>query len=89
MKNLRPFILIFCIIFPISIEGLRRRCSNTGVLFPDKIFGSPIVIYGESVAKQIYLETDKELLFNITFRVDCIFKGQDIPNRIEITEAGI
>ncbi|CAF4662518.1 unnamed protein product, partial [Rotaria sp. Silwood2] len=39
--------------------------------------------------KRIHVETDTEILFNITFRVDCIFKGQNIENRIEIIETGI
>jgi hypothetical protein len=81
-------IFICFLIIPVVINGIRRRCINTGVLFPDKISRSSVVVYGESLAKQIYLETDTELLFNITFRVDCIFKGKDIGNRIEITEAG-
>jgi hypothetical protein len=76
------------IIFSNEISGLRRRCINTGVLFPDKISRSPIVVYGESLAKRIYVETDIELLFNVTFRVDCIFKGENIEHRIEITNAG-
>ncbi len=83
------FIIICFVIFPNEINGLRRRCTNTGVFFTDKILRSPIIVYGESLAKRIYVETDTELLFNITFRVDCIFKGQNIDNEIEITEAGI
>ena len=82
-------ILICFLIFTIGINGLRRRCMNTGVLFLDKILRSPIIIYGESLAKEIYVETETELLFNITFRVDCIFKGENIKNRIKITDAGI
>jgi hypothetical protein len=81
-------ICICLIIFFTEISGLRRRCINTGVLFPDKISGSSIVVYGESLAKRIYNETETELLFNITFRVDCIFKGKDVEHRIEITNAG-
>jgi hypothetical protein len=61
---------------------------NTGVLFPDKILRSPIVVYGESIAKIIAHDSNTDLLYNITFRVDCLLKGQDIENRIEITEAG-
>ncbi|CAF1365169.1 unnamed protein product [Rotaria sordida] len=83
-------ILIYFLIFPIEINGIRRRrCMNTGILFLDTIARSPIVVYGKSLAKQIDIETDKEILFNITFRVDCIFKGQYIENRIEIIKAGI
>lgn len=82
-------ILICFIICIIETNGLRRRCTNTGVLFPDKILRSSIVVYGESLGKKIYVDTETELLFNITFRVDCIFKGNDIENRIEITHAGI
>ncbi len=81
-------ICICLIIYSNEIFGLRRRCMNTGVLFPDKISRSPIIVYGESLAKRIYVETDIELLFNVTFRVDCIFKGDNIENRIEITDAG-
>jgi len=62
---------------------------NTGVLFLDKILRSPIIVYGESLGKEIYVETENELLFNITFGVDCIFKGENIQNRIEIIDAGI
>jgi len=82
-------LLILCSIFLIEIHGIHRRCINSGVLFPDKILSSPIVIYGESISKRIYHDSNTELLYNVTFRVDCILKGQDIGNRIEITEAGI
>jgi len=82
-------IFICFIIFTIGINGLRRRCMNTGVLFLDKILRSPIIVYGESLGKEIYVETENELLFNITFGVDCIFKGENIQNRIEIIDAGI
>ncbi|CAF1360086.1 unnamed protein product [Adineta steineri] len=90
MTTIIRIILICFIIFPCNINGERRRCMNTGVLFTDKIIHSPIIVYGEPLAKEIYVDTDMELLFNVTFRVDCIFKGQeDIVNRINITEAGI
>ncbi|CAF0920955.1 unnamed protein product [Rotaria sordida] len=82
-------LFILCLIFLIEINAKRHRCINSGVLFSDKIIRSPIIVYGQSLAKRIHLETNTELLFNITFRVDCIFKGQDIENQIEITEAGI
>jgi len=82
-------LLIIYFGFLIEINAIHRRCINNGVLFPDEILRSPIVVYGESIAKRIYVDTNTELLFNVTFRVDCIFKGQDIENRIEITEAGI
>jgi hypothetical protein len=81
-------LFILCLIFLIELNATRRRCINSGVLFPDKILRSPIVVYGESIGKRIYLDTNTELLYNVTFRVDCILKGQDIENRIEITEAG-
>ena len=55
----------------------------------DKVLGSPIVVYGEPTRKSIYLETDTELLFNVTFRVDCVLKGTDIDDKIEITGAGM
>ncbi|CAM4797759.1 unnamed protein product [Rotaria magnacalcarata] len=47
------------------------------------------LLYGKSIGKVIYVDNDAELLFNVTFRVECILKGQDIKNRIEITDAGI
>lgn len=78
--------LILSLIF--QIDALRRRCIQSGLPFPDEIHRSPIVVYGEPITKRIYVDTDTELLYNITFRVDCILKGQDIENRIEITEAG-
>jgi len=83
--------ILLCILISFSrhVHSLRRRCLNTGILFPDKIYGSPLVVYGESLGKRIYLETEKELLFNVTFRADCIFKGDQIDQRIEITNAGI
>jgi len=84
---IRIFLILY-LIFLIEINATRRRCINSGVLFPDKILRSPIVVYGESIAKRIYLDTNTELLYNVTFRVDCILKGQDIENQIEITEAG-
>jgi hypothetical protein len=81
-------LLILSLIYLIEINAARRRCINSGVLFPDKVFRSPIVVYGESISKRVYLDTNIELLFNITFRVDCILKGQDVENQIYITEAG-
>ena len=81
-------LLIFSFIFLTEINGNRHRCINTGVLLSDKVSRSPIVVYGKPVGKRIYLDTNIELLFNITFRVDCIFKGENIQKRIEITEAG-
>lgn len=87
-NSMLRIILFYFLILIIQIDGLRRRCMNTGVLFPDKILRSSIVVYGESLGKKIYIETDTEILFNVTFRVDCIFKGQDVDNRIEITDAG-
>ncbi|UJR22303.1 hypothetical protein I4U23_025361 [Adineta vaga] len=85
----RFLIICYVFTFPITIQALRRRCNNTGVLFTDKIFGSPIIVYGESIRKAIYLETETELLFNVTFRVDCILKGAKLEHQIEITSAGI
>ncbi|CAF2432696.1 unnamed protein product [Rotaria sp. Silwood2] len=82
-------LLILCLIFLIEIDAKRHRCVNSGVLFSDKVMRAPIVVYGQPIAKRIHLDTNTELLFNITFRVDCIFKGEDIENQIEITEAGI
>jgi hypothetical protein len=82
-------ILFFlCLIYLIGIEAIHRRCINSGILFPDKTLLSPIVVYGESISKRIYHDSNIELLYNVTFRVDCILKGQDIEERIEITEAG-
>lgn len=81
-------LLLYFIIVSNQLVALRRQCLNTGVFFPDKISRSPIIIYGRSLAKRIYVETDTELLFNITFRVDCIFKGDPTEGRIEITDAG-
>ena len=83
----RILILLILAVF-IHVVTARRRCINSGILFPDKILRSPIVLYGESIGKQVYLDNDIELLFNVTFRVDCIFKGQDVPNRIILTQAG-
>jgi hypothetical protein len=81
-------LLILFVIFPTEINGVRRRCINSGVLFSDQIFRSPFVIYGEAITKNVYRDTNTELLFNLTFRVDCVFKGEDVANNIEITEAG-
>lgn len=84
--KLFPLIWIF-LIFP-SNSAVRRRCINSGVLFPEKISNSPIVVFGESIGKRIYLDNENEQLFNVTFRVDCVFKGAQIQQRIEITQAG-
>lgn len=80
--------LILSLIFLIEIHAVHRRCINSGVLLPDKIFRSPIIVYGEPIRKRVNVDTDTNLLYNVTFRVDCVFKGQDVENRIEITEAG-
>ncbi|CAF0733338.1 unnamed protein product [Adineta ricciae] len=82
-------LLLFYLIFTIKICTARRRCVNNGVLFNEKIIRSPIVVYGEVVGKRVYLDSDTELLFNVSFRVDCILKGPDIQSPIEITDAGI
>ena len=81
--------LIFILTLGINGYDLLHYCANTDVLFPLAVSRSPIVIYGKSLAKQVYLQTDDEILFNITFRVDCLFKGESIEHRIEITQAGI
>lgn len=81
--------LLICLVGLVSIDGSRRRCINSGILFPDKILGSPIVVYGESIGKRVYVDTDTDFLFNVTLRVDCILKGQDVEHQIEITQAGI
>ncbi|CAF4440054.1 unnamed protein product, partial [Rotaria magnacalcarata] len=81
--------LILCVIFFIEINARRHRCIDSGVSFSDKISRSPIVVYGASIEKQIYLQSKTELLFNVTLQVDCIFKGQDVEKEIKITEAGI
>ena len=81
-------LLLFYLLFSIKICTARRRCVNNGVLFNEKIIRSPIVVYGEVVGKRVYLDSDTELLFNVSFRVDCILKGPDIQSPIEITDAG-
>lgn len=79
---------LLCVILLVKVTAARRRCINSGVLFEEKVLRSPIVVYGVSVAKRIYLDSDDELLFNVSFRVDCILKGPAVENRIEITDAG-
>ena len=81
-------VLLIGLVGLLPTEGARRRCINNGILFPDKILSSPIVVYGESIGKRVYVDTDTELLFNVTLRVDCILKGQDVEHQIEITQAG-
>ncbi len=81
-------LFLLCLIYLIEIQAIHRRCINSGVLFPDKTLLSPIVVYGKSISKRIYYDSNTELLYNVTFHVDCILKGQDIENQIEITEAG-
>ncbi|CAF4686048.1 unnamed protein product, partial [Rotaria sp. Silwood2] len=68
MITMIRMILIFFLIFSIEINGM-RRCINTGVFFLDTIARSPIVVYGKSLGKRINVETDTEILFNITFRI--------------------
>ncbi|CAF4881697.1 unnamed protein product, partial [Rotaria socialis] len=71
------------------INGKLRSCPSTGAFIWDTVPRAPLVVYGKSIGKEIYVDTDTELLFNVTFRVECVLKGQDINNRIEITDAGI
>jgi len=85
---IRTVSVILCLLL-IEVNGIRRRCVNSGALLPDKILRSPTIVYGESMAKQIDVDTDVELLFNVTFRVDCILKGRGVEENIEITNAGI
>ena len=83
------FIVAVCLLLFVKIEALRRRhCSSTGFLFPDQIVRSSVVLYGESLAKTISVDTDRELLFNVTFRVDCVLKGDNVEHRIDIVHAG-
>lgn len=82
-------LLVLALVYIFKIDAVRRRCINNGITFSEKILRSPVVIYGETISKQTYRESSKELLSNVTFRVDCILKGQDIENQINITEAGI
>jgi hypothetical protein len=81
-------LFLLCFIYFIEIQAIRRRCINSGVLFPEKTLLSPIVVYGESISKRVYEDSHTQLLYNVTFRVDCVLKGQDIEEKIEITEAG-
>ena len=84
----KQLVLLLLVIVPLN-SAVRRRCLNSGVLFPEKISSSPVVVFGESLGKRIYLDNDIEQLFNVTFRVDCLLKGQEnIEERIEITQAG-
>lgn len=76
------------LIFFVTINALHRRCINSGVSFSERTLSSPIVVYGQTISKKIDLDSNTELLYNVTFRVDCILKGQDIEQQIEITEAG-
>ncbi|UJR26806.1 hypothetical protein I4U23_008119 [Adineta vaga] len=85
---IRRLLILYLICF-IKTNLARRRCINNGVLFHEKILRSPIVIFGEVVGKRVYVDSDTELLFNVSFRVDCIFKGPAIQSPIEITDAGI
>lgn len=82
-------LLIFAVIYFVKVDGSRRRCINSGILFSSKILRSPIVIYGETISKQVYRDTNAELLSNVTFRVDCVLKGQNVEHEIDITEVGI
>ncbi|CAF1098467.1 unnamed protein product [Rotaria magnacalcarata] len=82
-------IFICFILFPIAINGKLRSCPSTDVFIWNTVQRAPLVVYGKSIGKVIYVDNDAELLFNVTFRVECILKGQDIKNRIEITDAGI
>ncbi|CAF0885993.1 unnamed protein product [Adineta steineri] len=85
---IRILLTVYLLCF-IEIHAIRRRCINSGVLFSDQIARSPLIVYGESLAKNIYVESDTESLFNVTFRIDCILKGQIIESQIKITDAGI
>ena len=85
---LRFVVVVACLLL-VEIEALRRRhCSSTGFLFPDQIVRSSVVLYGESLAKAISVDNDRELLFNVTFRVDCVLKGDNVEHRIDIVHAG-
>lgn len=81
-------LFLLCLIFLIEVDAKRRRCVNSGVTFHEKISRSPIVVYATSTSKSVHLHTDTEFLFNVTLHVQCVLKGQDIQERIEITEAG-
>ena len=85
MNRICPWL---CLIFLLTADALHRRCINSGVSFSERTLRSSIVVYGETLSKRIHSDTDAELLYNVTFRVDCILKGQDVEHQIEITEAG-
>jgi len=73
----------------VVVVGERRGCSNAGIMLSNKILGSPIIVYGESMEKSISDSSSTQLLFKVMFRVDCILKGEPTQRIIQITDAGI
>lgn len=88
MNNMHRLYLGFFLLCIMEIHALHRRCINSGVPFSERITHSPVMVYGQVLSKRIYVDSNTELLYNVTFRVDCILKGQEIEQEIEITEAG-
>ena len=80
--------LVFSLFWMMKVHAVHRRCINSGVPFSERTTHSPVIVYGEAISKRIYIDSNTQLLYNVTFRVDCILKGQEIEQGIEITEAG-
>lgn len=85
---IRIVFLLLCSILLPEIYARRHRCMDDNVLLAEKVSRSSFVVYGTSMSKQVHLHTKNESLFNVTFHVECIFKGQNMEKVIQITEAG-
>ena len=62
------------------------RSSLSTMLFSTKVEESPLIVVGTSLNK--VLDPEVQNLFNVTFMVECILKGQPTQRFIQIVQAG-
>ncbi|CAF1452923.1 unnamed protein product [Didymodactylos carnosus] len=83
------FVSTLCMVLMSTVFG-DERCLSPNIQsqgsFPLKYGDSSIVAYGTVTSKSIY-PTDQHL-FNVTFQVDCVLKGEINERKINITQAG-
>jgi len=80
------FFLIFILIHLLLAFDCDGHSNENNIPFPAKVYQSPIVVIGTSLNKNIDLNIRN--LFNVTFLVECILKGQPTQRIINIVQAG-
>ncbi|CAF0754330.1 unnamed protein product [Didymodactylos carnosus] len=81
------YIILLGLLLLISMVSCRpSQCQVDYVDFSTKVRDSPIVLFGETMTKNMIPNVMDQ--FNVTFQVNCIFKGKPTNHTISITQAG-